>query len=233
MRTNETVRRNFTLVELLVVIAIITILAGMLLPALDKARETARNTYCQNNQRQYGAGNEMYADDFSDWYLPVSALNSGGGHTSWCGNSALPGLMGIQRPASVASDRWPTTMICPKATLGFSHAANGYAPLRDSYGMNYTGFDTMTPPHRGYSRPQVKNASGQLCIIDSTDFQVNNNGSDPVKYDTFGEKSDATCWVMTCYRHNRGANVLFYDVHVKWMLPTEIFNNNPLWKFNE
>ena len=64
-------KKGFTLVELLVVIAIITTLAGLLLPALLRAKEQGRRAVCMNNLHNIGLGVHLYKQDF-DSYLPTS-----------------------------------------------------------------------------------------------------------------------------------------------------------------
>ena len=112
-------RRNaFTLIELLVVIAIIAILAGMLFPALSKARASALSAACKNNLRQGGFYMQMYRQDWKGW-VP----NQGRSHSSGQGYlSVLGPYVGLPKLSGAGAFARYKSFACP--TLPFPKGLN-------------------------------------------------------------------------------------------------------------
>ncbi|MBX3378653.1 MAG: prepilin-type N-terminal cleavage/methylation domain-containing protein [Phycisphaeraceae bacterium] len=101
---NRSNTRGFTLIELLVVIAIIALLIGILLPALGKARNAARQTKCLANVRGMGTSFLFYANDNKNWYATPALASASGNEAAF--DTLKPGGFTCDGAAAYNADRW-------------------------------------------------------------------------------------------------------------------------------
>ena len=200
VRYRETTRHGFTLIELLVVIAIIATLAAMLLPALQNAKESARDIYCKNNLRQVYLATYHYCSDFEQyapflWWQDVSAAwHSGGGN--WYSGGLLNAY--VNSPVHIFA--------CPSSNpiQRWYPAGHEHYPDDIEYGINF-----------GCANYKLEGPYWGSVDASPSNFLLYGEGGHPtVVYLGYLDKNWFDDYALWPHRSLTAMNVVFCDSHV-------------------
>ena len=222
-------KRSFTLIELLVVIAIIAILAAMLLPALNQAKEKARAISCTANRKQIGLAHTMYLDDndghpwganFGNRYQVTDEEGQTG--RPWWPYFALPYI----------GDR--EVFVCPSVgNYRFDFPNNNTNPYRYQVGTGWnwyarTGGAGDQGEYVRRSEPEIVNPTEKVIAGDTNRdiiFGPNPGGNAGWTYNwwrTRALQNDGKGFGFGSARHNMNIVVLFFDGHVESRTPSSL-----------